>query len=544
MATGAYIGVLTPIPADLGWDDPVGATFSGGEFVKTGATNWSSGYINTTATASELEITATPLQNSGYCSFGLTDHPYTGDEQYFYPGTEYILYFNPGYYTIYELGNETILFSDTYSANDNFAIKVNNGVVTYYKNDTLVYTSSNPANGEYYCVVAAYTGGNGFNNISAQNTDPAAGTSSEVARALTSMYIGVSGVARKIKKAYIGVANIARLWWSKGFRIIGISAYPSSAGITVIDNELSSPQISTVSGLYIALNCSLSKLCSLSIIGKSSSGDPVNRTSIYRMGDEMQTLTSTSVYNFSSSEMTGNNYGYCADPETDDWYSSVGYNFQKAAYSSTGNSYALAFNLRPSGNKRVGITLQNAGAYVAGVIMNSSGDGIGAAFFNKSTQAFQFASATPVTVCIFGDEDATAYFTNSAELYKFDCTSGAIVSSITLPSALFPLSLSISKNSPVFQSDSEYIYAAANASGTYYKIKKDLSSYQTVTYPVDSSRGYCVPIRVESGRVYAKSFSSGLIEPIINLYDDSGQLLASYTTNSPYAFTMAKTQEV
>lgn len=217
MATGAYIGVLTPISADLGWSAPVGATFSNGEFVKQGTTGWNSGYVNTTTAVSELEITATPLQNSGYCSFGLTDHPYTGDEQYFYPGTEYILYFNPGYYTIYELGNETILFSDTYSANDNFAIKVNNGVVTYYKNDTLVYTSSNPANGEYYCVVAAYTGGNGFNNISAQNTDPSAGTSTEVARALTSMYIGVSGIARKIKKAYIGVANIARLWWSKGY---------------------------------------------------------------------------------------------------------------------------------------------------------------------------------------------------------------------------------------------------------------------------------------------------------------------------------------
>ena len=335
MATGAYIGVLTPIPADLGWDDPVGATFSGGEFVKTGATNWSSGYINTTATASELEITATPLQNSGYCSFGLTDHPYTGDEQYFYPGTEYILYFNPGYYTIYELGNETILFSDTYSANDNFAIRVNNGVVTYYKNDTLVYTSSNPANGEYYCVVAAYTGGNGFNNISAQNTDPSAGTSSEVARALTSMYIGVSGIARKIKKAYIGVANIARLWWNKGVRFFaanGLTAYEldSETLETVYASNLTGNEITDI---FVSSLCDIVVSTSVRIGGY----DGVYR--VFRLDSAGNILTT-----FTPARRSNYTYNAIAIDNEDNFYMNLEY------IGDTTNAYFYRYDYSPQEN--------------------------------------------------------------------------------------------------------------------------------------------------------------------------------------------------
>ena len=484
MATGAYIGVLTPISADLGWSAPVGATFSNGEFVKQGATNWSSGYINTTATASELEITATPLQNSGYCSFGLTDHPYTGDEQYFYPGTEYILYFNPGSYDIYELGSANILFSDTYSANDNFAIRVNNGVVTYYKNDTLVYTSSNPANGEYYCVVAAYTGGNGFNNISAQNTDPSAGTSSEVARALTSMYIGVSGVARKIKKAYIGVANIARLWWNKGGGILFGLNTGSSIGVYKTTNEGQSVVLDLavldlpVSGSAITpFENNTFRQTNNKTVVLSFPGGSQNVLCVRYMPsiDQWEQLTSSKVrvthffYNTSTTE-----YPYVVDDETEDIY--VNYSWvtdyeeattglAKLAYNSTSNSYSLAFN-------KSGFNFMRSSLYLTQDYVIGSFNSIYYSKYVRKTDGIGVGDTLSGRACYATANNVYTYSGRRIYLYTLSNDNQSLISRITLPENL---------NFMGIYDNNLYFSGVASASGfQVYKVDLQLTSFETI----------------------------------------------------------------
>jgi hypothetical protein len=125
------------------WTDVAGATASGNSLTKNVADGWgNSGAVSTRFLSSGdgyLEFIANP--NTGYWMCGLTSHHINHN----YPDIDFGFYI-PGGETIriYEAGVQKYVSTVSVGVNDHFKVSLEGGVVKYYRNGALMYTSSVP----------------------------------------------------------------------------------------------------------------------------------------------------------------------------------------------------------------------------------------------------------------------------------------------------------------------------------------------------------------------------------------------------------------
>ena len=123
------------------WTSVVGATASGNSLTKTAPWSWSNaGAVSTQSIASgdgHLEFTAQGPSYELMAGLG------NGDTSQSYVDIEYAIYASYGTLRVYESGTSRGSFG-TYSAGDRLRVGVENGVVTYRKNDVVFYQSTAP----------------------------------------------------------------------------------------------------------------------------------------------------------------------------------------------------------------------------------------------------------------------------------------------------------------------------------------------------------------------------------------------------------------
>ena len=142
-------------------------SYNAGVLDKTSGTGWNAqGYSIAHAIpageAGKLSFTVTT--NTRYRMVGLNSDPTTNAS---YQSLDYAIYVAANRYVyIYENGSNKGSFS-TYSAGDNFEVKVNcSGKVAYFKNGSEFYSSSISASGALYFDSSFYQTNSGISNIS------------------------------------------------------------------------------------------------------------------------------------------------------------------------------------------------------------------------------------------------------------------------------------------------------------------------------------------------------------------------------------------
>lgn len=140
--TNARIGgnnITGPVTQPVVWTNVTGSTASGNNLYKTNQTYfWDAGAVSTKAIASgDGYVEVTPNAIGGYCMFGLGN----GDSGPNLTDLDFALSLGSGSLAIYESGVYRGGFG-TYAAGDKLRVAVEGGVVKYYKNGALVYTST------------------------------------------------------------------------------------------------------------------------------------------------------------------------------------------------------------------------------------------------------------------------------------------------------------------------------------------------------------------------------------------------------------------
>ena len=137
--------IPNPNPTSITWQNPVNVSVSGSSIIKLtpSANGWDAG-------ASSVQ--SIPSGNNGYVEFSLGINTFAGlsngDSNANYPDIDFGIQGGPNYtntLAIYENGVHPPKISGLpYSSSDIFRVAVESGVVKYYQNGNLLYTSSKP----------------------------------------------------------------------------------------------------------------------------------------------------------------------------------------------------------------------------------------------------------------------------------------------------------------------------------------------------------------------------------------------------------------
>jgi probable HAF family extracellular repeat protein len=141
----ALICNIPPVPPLVGcqpvaWNDAVNVAVTGNTLRKTGPTGWNAGGSSTTSILSgDGYVEATVSASTDIVMFGLSH----GDTDQTYPDIDFAFYVHPAdaRLYVYEGGANRGPVSD-YVAGDVLRVAVTGGVVKYYRNGNLVYTST------------------------------------------------------------------------------------------------------------------------------------------------------------------------------------------------------------------------------------------------------------------------------------------------------------------------------------------------------------------------------------------------------------------
>lgn len=120
------------------WQNEVKASSSGNNLTKSGPAGWTSGASSVATIAGDGYIEFTTGENNTYKMAGLSN----GDTDQSYGDIDFAVYLQAnGNFGVYE-GGVNRGMKGTYVANDIFRVQNTGGVVTYYKNGGLFYTSA------------------------------------------------------------------------------------------------------------------------------------------------------------------------------------------------------------------------------------------------------------------------------------------------------------------------------------------------------------------------------------------------------------------
>jgi RHS repeat-associated protein len=145
------------------WTNAVGVSISANTITKNVATVWgNSGAVSTQSIGSgDGAVEFTPASLTGIRACGLSN----GDSNQNYPDIDFAIYLGAwNMYSVYE-GGVAKYSNGPYAAGDRFRVAVESGVVKYYRNGTLFYTST--VSPVYPLIVdtALYTNGYPISNV-------------------------------------------------------------------------------------------------------------------------------------------------------------------------------------------------------------------------------------------------------------------------------------------------------------------------------------------------------------------------------------------
>ena len=150
------------------WENRMGVSVSAGSVTKTAAAAWgNSGAASSRAVNGNGYVELTLPASPGYAMFGLAN----GDTNQDYADIDFALYTNPGIgrLHVFEKGTYRGTFA-AYAAGDKLKVAAESGVVKYYHNGTLLYTSAQTPTFPLRADIALYSTGATLQNATLSGT--------------------------------------------------------------------------------------------------------------------------------------------------------------------------------------------------------------------------------------------------------------------------------------------------------------------------------------------------------------------------------------
>lgn len=160
----------------VAWGSAVGVSVNGASITKTNGNGWTAGAISTQDFTGDGYVEFTTAENNTAKMAGLS----AGNSNQYYSDIDFAVYMaGNGYLYIYEGGVSRGLVG-TYAANDVFRVAAVSGVVSYYQNGNLIYTSSVAPSATLLLDTSIYTTNATINNADITATAGAAVWQNEV----------------------------------------------------------------------------------------------------------------------------------------------------------------------------------------------------------------------------------------------------------------------------------------------------------------------------------------------------------------------------
>jgi hypothetical protein len=153
----------------------INANITANSAIKTSGGGWDSSAYSTETYSGPVTLTFQASDNGNYLMGGFSVNPTLNSETYL--NTTYGFYLQNNFLEIYEYGAQvTVPGYITTLSTDVWKIIYNGATVTYYQNDNLIYTSTNPVTQPLHVYFALLTGNKGVTNICAKGTVDSAPT--------------------------------------------------------------------------------------------------------------------------------------------------------------------------------------------------------------------------------------------------------------------------------------------------------------------------------------------------------------------------------
>ena len=161
---GYWTSYVEPVICDSFTFNSINANTTTTSAIKTSAGGWDSSAYSTETYTNPITLTFQTTANGNYLMGGFSYSP-TGNTET-YTNTTYGLYIQPNFLEIYENGGQaTVPGAMVNLSTDVWKVEYNGTNVTYYKNDVLIYTSSNPVTQPLHVFFPLLTGNEGVNNV-------------------------------------------------------------------------------------------------------------------------------------------------------------------------------------------------------------------------------------------------------------------------------------------------------------------------------------------------------------------------------------------
>ncbi|MCA9669804.1 MAG: hypothetical protein KC503_29620 [Myxococcales bacterium] len=163
--------VLNSVSIARFWQNIVGVSTAGAGLTKTGAVGWNAGASSSVSIAGDGYMEFTTAETNTYKMAGLSN----GDTDQNYTDIDYAVYLGGGGNVyVYENGAYRGVFG-TYNVGDVFRVQVVSGVVTYYRNGLLFYTSGGTPTSPLRVDTALFTNGATINGVTIADGTPTVG---------------------------------------------------------------------------------------------------------------------------------------------------------------------------------------------------------------------------------------------------------------------------------------------------------------------------------------------------------------------------------
>ena len=163
-SNGYWTSYGEPVICDSFTFDSINAITTINSAIKTSGGGWDAGAFSSESYTNPITLTFQTTANGNILMGGFSYNPLANVETYV--NISYGIYLQNNFVEIYENGNQVnVPGSITTLSTDVWKVEYNGTNVTYYKNNVLIYTSSNPVTQPLHAFFALYTPAEGVNNV-------------------------------------------------------------------------------------------------------------------------------------------------------------------------------------------------------------------------------------------------------------------------------------------------------------------------------------------------------------------------------------------
>ena len=163
-SNGYWTSYVEPVICDSFTFNSINANTTTISAIKTSAGGWDSSAYSVETYTNPVTLTFQTTANGNYLMGGFSYNPTGSSETY--TNITYGIYLQLNFVEIYENGVQaTVLGAMTTLSTDVWKVEYNGTNVRYYKNDVLIYTSSNPVTQPLHVFFPLLTGNEGVNNV-------------------------------------------------------------------------------------------------------------------------------------------------------------------------------------------------------------------------------------------------------------------------------------------------------------------------------------------------------------------------------------------